>query len=50
MASERIFIDTSDLPQEYRIGHILSFFMYITCLSSLAHRELATYPIGHVCT
>jgi hypothetical protein len=49
MAFERIFIDTSELPREYRIGHI-SFFMYITCLSSLAHRVIATYPIGHLCT
>jgi hypothetical protein len=26
MASERTFIDTSVLPREYRISHILSFF------------------------
>ena len=28
MASERIFIDTSVLPREYRISHISFFYVY----------------------
>jgi hypothetical protein len=28
MASERIFIDTSELPREYRIVHILFIYVY----------------------